>query len=722
MLDELTRFPLAEPGLSEQVRALADELCAIAARAGEVDRYLSSIDVDALRERVVARGSSSDARAEQLTVVEGLVRRRAELDGELEHVEAALGAIHAQLVAAHAAEARPDTLAGEVNDLRTRMRVLSESLAEAYEHRAPGFPAGLADGHDPPLRRVPAHRRWSEASSAASIPGLQLEQAVSEARRQDVELRTQAARVIALRTEIELRLDRAVDDREKLHDHAAEALREADAAARRGDAATAEKMTRGARAAAVRLEAADATVEGLKTAVRRGPRQAEQAKLAVEENALELERLSARRLELVSKLEQAKLQEQVNRAVDGLRRPVDSGAPTLDDIELRIEKRMALASAAAELESASPEGQRREVERSLTELAADRRLSQMREELGLRQLPSRRRSRQARTIPARRPGVRVALAQLDLTVGALRENRARIADACAEAARQGADIVIAPELALSGYPPEDLVLRPSFLAACARELDALAAEAAAPLLVGVPVLDGDRPRNSAALCVGGEVVARYDKRELPNYGVFDETRTFAAGRRPLALDVAGALVAVTICEDVWLPGPSEAAASAGATVIANLSASPYHLGKGEAREQMLRTRARDGRRVRRVLQHRRRAGRADLRRPQLRDRPGRARCMARAASFAEELLVCDIDPTMAIAARLRDARLRHGRRRPPKRLEPVASVAAPAGCAHARGSATRIAEPPAAPDDELWAALRLGLRDYVQQERVLAAC
>lgn len=140
VLDELTRFPLAEPGLSEQVRALADELCAIASRAGEVDRYLSSIDIEALRERVAARGSSADARAEQLTVVEGLVRRRAELDGELEHVEAALGAIHAQLVAAHAAEARPDTLAGEVNDLRIRMRVLSESLAEAYEHRASDAP------------------------------------------------------------------------------------------------------------------------------------------------------------------------------------------------------------------------------------------------------------------------------------------------------------------------------------------------------------------------------------------------------------------------------------------------------------------------------------------------------------------------------------------------------------------------------------------------------
>jgi NAD+ synthase (glutamine-hydrolysing) len=309
--------------------------------------------------------------------------------------------------------------------------------------------------------------------------------------------------------------------------------------------------------------------------------------------------------------------------------------------------------------------------------------------------------------------VRVALAQLDLTVGALRENRARIADACADAARQGADIVIAPELALSGYPPEDLVLRPSFLAACARELDALAAEAAAPLLVGVPVLDGDRPRNSAALCVGGQVVARYDKRELPNYGVFDETRTFAAGRRQLAVDVAGALVAVTICEDVWLPGPSEAAASAGATVIANLSASPYHLGKGEAREQMLRTRARDG--VAFVAFCNIVGGQDELifdGRSCVIDPDGDV--IARAESFAEELLVCDIDPATAIAARLRDARLRHGRRRPPRRLEPVASVAAPAGSPTAR-LATRVAEPPVAPDDELWAALRLGLGDYVRK-------
>jgi NAD+ synthase (glutamine-hydrolysing) len=310
--------------------------------------------------------------------------------------------------------------------------------------------------------------------------------------------------------------------------------------------------------------------------------------------------------------------------------------------------------------------------------------------------------------------VRVALAQLDLTVGAVRENRERIADACADAARQGADILVTPELALSGYPPEDLVLRPSFLAACARELRALAAEAALPLLVGLPVLDGDRPRNSAALCLDGEVVARYDKRELPNYSVFDETRTFAAGRHPLAIDVAGSLVALTICEDVWLPGPSEAAASAGATVIVNLSASPYHLGKGESREQMLRTRARDG--VAYMVFCNLVGGQDELvfdGRSCVIDPEGEV--IARAETFAEELLVCDVDPGMAIAARLRDARLRHGRHRSPKRLEPVATVDASA--APRARLAARVAEPPAVPNDELWGALRIGLRDYVEKNR-----
>jgi NAD+ synthase (glutamine-hydrolysing) len=148
-------------------------------------------------------------------------------------------------------------------------------------------------------------------------------------------------------------------------------------------------------------------------------------------------------------------------------------------------------------------------------------------------------------------------------------------------------------------------------------------------------------------------------------------------------------------------------------VIANLSASPYHLGKGESREQMLRTRARDG--VAFVAFCNIVGGQDELifdGRSCVIDPEGEV--IARAATFAEELLVCEIDPGMAIAARLRDARLRHGRRKPPKRLVPVASVAASPGSASER-PARRIAEPPGLPNEELWGALKLGLRDYVRK-------
>ena len=315
--------------------------------------------------------------------------------------------------------------------------------------------------------------------------------------------------------------------------------------------------------------------------------------------------------------------------------------------------------------------------------------------------------------------LRLALAQLDLTVGALDANRERLAAACADAARAGADLVLAPELAISGYPPEDLLFRVGFLEACARSAELLAAEVEAPLLVGCPWLDGDRVRNSALLLHDGRIAARYDKRELPNYGVFDEERTFAAGRRPLAFRVGDALCATTICEDVWLPdGPASSAAAAGATVVLNISASPYHVGKGEEREDMLRTRARDGLCV--VACCNLVGGQDEL------VFDGRSvvvgpdgDVLARAASFDEELLLCDVDARRAVESRLRDTRLRRGRRRV-RRLEAVAELpVAPAPRAALPG---RRAEPPACREDELWQALVVGLGAYVRKngfERVL---
>jgi NAD+ synthase (glutamine-hydrolysing) len=310
--------------------------------------------------------------------------------------------------------------------------------------------------------------------------------------------------------------------------------------------------------------------------------------------------------------------------------------------------------------------------------------------------------------------IRLALAQLDLTVGALADNRRRLEDACADAARLGADLVLAPELALAGYPPEDLVLRPSFLAACRREAEALAAAVEIPLLAGLPWLDGDRVRNSVALCTGGELMARYDKRELPNYGVFDEERTFSPGRGALAVRLGEAVCGVTICEDIWLPdGPGLDLVLGGATVLLNVSASPFTLGKGTSREEMLRTRARDG--ICFVAFCNLVGGQDEL------VFDGRSlvvgpdgEILARARAFEEDLVVCGIEPGQAVAERLRDSRLRRGRRRR-RPVEPVVDL--PAGASERIPLERHLAEWPATVEGELWAALVLGLRDYVEKNR-----
>jgi NAD+ synthase (glutamine-hydrolysing) len=305
--------------------------------------------------------------------------------------------------------------------------------------------------------------------------------------------------------------------------------------------------------------------------------------------------------------------------------------------------------------------------------------------------------------------LRIALAQVDVTVGDLAANRTRVAAACAAAVRQRADLVLAPELAISGYPPEDLVLRTGFLAACRREVEALAREIEVPLLVGTPWLDGDRVRNAAALLAGGRVVARYAKQELPNYGVFDEQRTFAPGSDQLVLDIGGVHCATTICEDIWLPdGPAHRAARGGVPVILNLSSSPYHVGKGAEREQMLRVRARDD--LLFVVYCNLVGGQDEL----LFDGASVAiapdgRVLARAAAFAEDLLVVDLDVGEAIAARLRDTR-------PRRDLEPLAAdVVLPSAPGERAPLAGGPAPPPASVEEELWAALRVGLRDYVEK-------
>jgi NAD+ synthase (glutamine-hydrolysing) len=190
--------------------------------------------------------------------------------------------------------------------------------------------------------------------------------------------------------------------------------------------------------------------------------------------------------------------------------------------------------------------------------------------------------------------MRLALAQIDPVVGDLEGNRNLILRNIEEARAARADLVVLPELAVTGYPPEDLLLRPGFVRAARASLESIAAETREIVaLVGVPLLDGDL-YNACAICADGEVAGWAKKRHLPNYGVFDEKRYFAAGEELALVDVAGTKVGITICEDMWVPGPpTTELVSAGAELVVNLSASPFHLGRAKEREAIFSARARE---------------------------------------------------------------------------------------------------------------------------------
>jgi len=190
--------------------------------------------------------------------------------------------------------------------------------------------------------------------------------------------------------------------------------------------------------------------------------------------------------------------------------------------------------------------------------------------------------------------MRIAVAQLNQMVGDLEGNAARIHDAIAAGRRAGADLVVTPELSLCGYPPEDLLLRPAFLDACSRSLDALAsASTGLTVLVGFPeVADGKR-YNALAVLRDGRKIAVYHKQMLPNYTVFDEQRYFARGERACVVDVAGVRVGVVICEDLWFAGPARMARDAGAQVLVVPNGSPYHTRQHALRRGIVADRARE---------------------------------------------------------------------------------------------------------------------------------
>ena len=190
--------------------------------------------------------------------------------------------------------------------------------------------------------------------------------------------------------------------------------------------------------------------------------------------------------------------------------------------------------------------------------------------------------------------MRIALAQIDPVVGDLDGNRALILGRVREAREAGADLVVLPELAVTGYPPEDLLLRPGFVRAAQARVEAIAAEVSGIVaLVGTPFFDGAL-YNACAVCRDGAIESYALKRHLPNYGVFDEKRYFVSGENTTLVEVAGTRVGITICEDMWFPGPpTTELAAAGAELVVNLSASPFHVGKERAREEIFASRARE---------------------------------------------------------------------------------------------------------------------------------
>ncbi len=185
--------------------------------------------------------------------------------------------------------------------------------------------------------------------------------------------------------------------------------------------------------------------------------------------------------------------------------------------------------------------------------------------------------------------MRLVLAQLNFTVGHIEANCEKILLACRQAVDEHhADLIIFPELALTGYPPEDLLLRPELYQRCDKALQRIAAVSKElAIVVGSPRKNNGAIYNSAFVYAKGECQAIYDKQALPNYSVFDEKRYFEAGAQPCVIDIGGIRMGITICEDIWVDAPIAGAVQAGAQCIININASPYHVGKADEREQLV---------------------------------------------------------------------------------------------------------------------------------------
>ena len=318
---------------------------------------------------------------------------------------------------------------------------------------------------------------------------------------------------------------------------------------------------------------------------------------------------------------------------------------------------------------------------------------------------------------------RVALAQLNVTVGDLEGNANKILTAMRQAHEAGAHVMCVPELALTGYPPEDLLLKPGFVADNLRKLHELVeASNDFPGLVSViGFVDRDIDiYNAAAIVSEGELVGVYHKHYLPNYGVFDENRYFQAGQKATIFGINDVRVGVNICEDVWYPtGPMTMQAYAGAEVIININGSPYYAGKGAFREEMLATRAADNGVI--VVYLNMVGGQDEL----VFDGGSmvfneQGTLLARAKQFSEDMLIVDLDTASVFRSRLHDPRRRQERLQVNPASVPFIRVATTARTPQREQNtpvldAPQHIEPKMSYLQEIYSALVLGTGDYVRK-------
>ncbi|MBI4949848.1 MAG: NAD+ synthase [Deltaproteobacteria bacterium] len=313
--------------------------------------------------------------------------------------------------------------------------------------------------------------------------------------------------------------------------------------------------------------------------------------------------------------------------------------------------------------------------------------------------------------------LRIAMAQINPTVGSIAGNAKAILEWTEEARGRGCDLVLFPELSLTGYPPEDLLLKPKFIGDNLEALDRLSSK-----IKGITAVIGfvDRKAdifNAAAIIHNGEVAGVYHKMYLPNYGVFDEQRYFQAGTEALNFVLNGVTLGIEICEDIWYPeGPARVQSLGGAEVIVNINASPFHMGKSLVREEMLATRANDNAVI--IAYNNTVGGQDEL----VFDGGGliidpSGAVIARGRAFEEDLIVADLDIDAVSTVRLKDPRRREAKLK--TRLDGLREIVLPKTkgkkAARPKMSPLKQVAGTLGPAEEVLKALVLGTRDYVRK-------